>query len=165
MLSVGDPRSSSTRTKRYWKGGEEPSQYTGDTLVSVEEGPCTDEVALNPAQTGKLDASETRPEIFQEALAEMENQTLWDTLTYDDDDEWVGKSLRNGNLMFACDGSYMEKLDPERYSAVFVLRCKQTGKTAKCTVVEKRRHASNYRGELLSAMCVLLLLKAATVAL
>ena len=49
----------------------------------------------------------------------------------------------DGNLMFACDGSYMEKLDPERCSAAFVLRCKQTGKTAKGTMAEKERHASN----------------------
>ena len=48
-------------------------QYTGDTFVSMEEGPGTDEVNLNPAHTRKLDASETRPETFQEALAEMEN--------------------------------------------------------------------------------------------
>ena len=48
MLSVGDPWPSSTRTKRYWKVGEETSQYTGDTCVSVEEGPGADEVALNP---------------------------------------------------------------------------------------------------------------------
>ena len=137
MLSVADPRSASTRSKRYWKVGEEISQYTGDTFVSVEEGPGTDEVTLNPAHTGKLDAPETKPETFQETLAEMENQTLWDTLTYDDDGEWIGKSLRDGNLTFACDGSYMEKLDPERCSAVFVLRCKQTGKTAKGTLVEK----------------------------
>ena len=46
---------------------------------------------------------------------------------------------------------------------MFVLRCKQTGKTAKGIVEEKGRHASNYRGELLGAMGVLLLLKAATV--
>ena len=67
---------------------------------------------------------------------------------YDDDGEWIDESLRDGNLMFACDGSYMEKLDPER---------------SKGTVVEKGRHAGNYRGKLLGTMCVLLLLKAATV--
>ena len=67
--------------------GEEKSQYTGDTFVSVEEGPGTDEVTLDPAHTGELDASETRSETFQEALVEMENQTLWDTLTYDDNGE------------------------------------------------------------------------------
>ena len=39
MLSVGDPRLASTRSKRFWKVGEETSQYTGDTFVSVEEGP------------------------------------------------------------------------------------------------------------------------------
>ena len=58
----------------------------------------------------------------------MNNQTLLDTLTYDDDGEWISESLQSGNLTFACDGSYMEKLDPERYSAAFVLRCKLTGK-------------------------------------
>ena len=73
--------------------GEETPQYTGNTLVSVEEGSGTDEVTLNPAHTGKLDASETRAETFLEALAEMENQTLWDTLTYDEDGEWIGESL------------------------------------------------------------------------
>ena len=39
----------------------------------------------------------------------MKNQTPWDTLTYDDDGEWIGESLRDRNLAFACDGSYMEK--------------------------------------------------------
>ena len=57
----------------------------------------------------------------------------------------------------------MEKLDPERCLASFVLWYKLTKTTAKGTVVEKGRHASNYRGKLLDAMCVLLLLKAATV--
>ena len=71
----------------------------------------------------------------------MENQTLWGTLTYNDDGEWIGESLRDGNLTFACDGSYMENLDPERCSAVFVLRC-NPGKTAKGIVVEKGRHAN-----------------------
>ena len=131
MLLEGDPRSPSTRTKRYWKVGEETSQYTGGTFISVEEGPGADEVVLNPAHTEKLDASEIRPEVFQEALAGMGNQTLWDTLTYDDDGEWIGKSLQNGNLTFACDGSYMEKLDPERCSAAFILRCKQTKRQQK----------------------------------
>ena len=69
MLSVGDPWSASTRSKSFWKVGEETSQYTGNTFVSVEEGPGTDEVTLNPAHTEKLGASETRPETFQEALA------------------------------------------------------------------------------------------------
>ena len=55
MLSMGDPWSSSTRTKRYWKVGEETTQYTGDTFVGVEEGPDADEVTLNPANAGKLD--------------------------------------------------------------------------------------------------------------
>ena len=39
----------------------------------------------------------------------MENQTLWNIVTYDEDSEWIGESLRDGNLTFACDGSYMEK--------------------------------------------------------
>ena len=137
MLSVGDPQLSSTRTKRYWKVGEETPQYIGDTFISVEEGTGADEVTLNPAHTGKLNATEIRLETFQEALAEMENQTLWDTLTYEDNGEWIGESLQHGNLMFAYDGSCMEKLDPERCSAAFVLWFKLTGKTAKGTVVEK----------------------------
>ena len=103
MLSVGDPRSASTRTKIYWKVGEETLQYTGDKLVSVEEGPDTDEVTLNPAHTGKLDASKTRPETFQEALAEMENQTLWDTLTYDDNGKWIDKSLVASCIYVLCE--------------------------------------------------------------
>ena len=73
--------------KEFLESGRGTSQYTGDTFVSVEERPGTDEVTLNPAHTGKLDASEIRPETFQEALAEMENQMLWDTLTYDDNGE------------------------------------------------------------------------------
>ena len=70
MLSVGDPRSASTRSKSFWKVGEETSQYTGDTFVNVEEGSGTDEVTLNPAYTEKLNASETRTETSQEALAQ-----------------------------------------------------------------------------------------------
>ena len=69
-------------------------------------------------------------------------------LTYDDDGEWIGESLQSGNLTFACDGSYMEKLDSERCSSAFVLRCKLTGEIVRGTVVEKRKRASNYRGEL-----------------
>ena len=46
---------------------------------------------------------------------------------------------------------------------MFVLRYKQTGKTAKGTVAGKGRHAGNYRDELMGAMCALLLLKAVTV--
>ena len=94
MLSVGDPQSSSTRTKRYWKVGKETTQYIGDTFVSVEEGPVADEVTLNPTNTGKLDVSEIRPETFQEALAGMEAEKLWGTLTYDDDGEWIGPLMR-----------------------------------------------------------------------
>ena len=67
----------------------------------------------------------------------MNNQTLLDTLTYDDDGEWISESLQSGNLTFACDGWYMEMLDSERCSAVFVLRCKLTGKAVRGTVVEK----------------------------
>ena len=94
----------STQTKRYWKVGEETPRYIGDTFVSVEEGQGADEVTLNPAHAGKLDATEIRPETFQEVLAAMENQTLQDTLTYEDDGKWIGESLQNGNLTFACDG-------------------------------------------------------------
>ena len=86
-LAGEKPQSSSTRTKRYWKVGEETTQNAGDSFVSVEKGPGADEVTPNPVNTGKFDASEIRPETFQGALADMENQTLRDTLTYDDDDE------------------------------------------------------------------------------
>ena len=144
--------------------GEEATQYTGEIFVSVEQRPGTDEVTLNPKNTGKLETSEARPETFEGALAAMENQTLWDTLTYDGNGEWIGESLHNRSLTFGCDDSYMEKLDPGRCSAAFVLRYKLTGKTAKGTVVDKGRHADNCRGELLGAMYVLLLLKAATAA-
>ena len=116
---------------------EETTQYAGNTYVSVEKGPGADEVTLNPVYTGKLGASEIRPKTFQGALAEMENQTLWDMLIYGDDGEWIGESLQSGNLTFACDGSYMEKLDSERCLAAFVLRCKLTGETVRDTVVEK----------------------------
>ena len=61
--------------------GEETAQDTGDTFVSVDQGPVADEVTLNPVNTGKLNASKTRPETFEEALAAVKNQTLWDTLT------------------------------------------------------------------------------------
>ena len=129
-----------------------------------DDGPGATKVALNPVNTGKLDVFEIRPETFQRALAEMENQTLWDTLIYIGDGEWIGESLQSGNLTFACDGLYMEKLDSERRSTVFVLRCKLREKTARGAVVEKGRHASNYRSKLLGAMCMLLFPKAATVA-
>ena len=46
--------------------------------------------------------------------------------------------------------------------AAFILQCKVTGKTARGTVVERGRHAGNYRSKVFGAMCVLLLLKAAT---
>ena len=73
MLLVGDPQLLFARTKRYWEVGEEATQHTGDTFVSVKQGPDKDEVTLDPVNTGKLDASETRPETFEGALAAMEN--------------------------------------------------------------------------------------------
>ena len=104
----------------------------------MEQRPGTDEVTLNPKNTGKLKKNETRPETFERALAAMETQTFWDTLIYDGDGEWIGESLCSGNLTLACDGSYMEKLDLGRCSAAFVMRCKLTGKTVKGTVVVEK---------------------------
>ena len=80
----------------------------------------------------------------------------------DGDGEWIHKALQAGSLILVHDGSYQEDLDPTRCSAAYIIMCKSTGQRLQGTVVEKSHAASNYRAELLGALCCLLIVKAAS---
>ena len=69
--------------------------------------------------------------------------------------------MKTRSLILVHDGSYKEDLDPDRCSAAYIIMCKATGHRLQGTVVEKSPHASNYRAELLGALCCLLIVKAA----
>ena len=100
---------------------------------------------------------------FREVLRSWQNQSLWKYLKFDGNGEWIRRGLMLGTIIFVHDGSYMQKVDPYVCSAALRIKCRKTGKTATCTLVERSVHADNYRGEALGAMAALLILKAATV--
>ena len=79
----------------------------------------------------------------------------------DDEGEWVNVSLAAGTLMMLHDGSYNENLDPNKSAAAYVVMCTKSKKQLSGSVVEDSEHASNYRAELLGALCCLLIVKAA----
>ena len=79
----------------------------------------------------------------------------------DEDGEWVRESLTAGTLVMVHDGSYNEGLDPTKSSAAYVIMCTKSKKEIRGSIVESSEHASNYRAELLGALCCLLLVKAA----
>ena len=56
----------------------------------------------------------------------------------------------------------MVDLDPEVYSAGFVIHCNQTDQMTVGCVVEKSSSADNYRGEILGGLMVQLVLRVAT---
>ena len=60
------------------------------------------------------------------------------------------------------DGSYNEDLDPTKCPAAYIIMCRKTKNRLQGTVVETSKSASNYRAELLGALCCLLIVKAAS---
>ena len=67
-----------------------------------------------------------------------------------------------GTLIICHDGSYMVDLDHTSCSAAFLIYCRTTGNTAIGSVAERSDAADNYRGEILGALMIQLVLRAAT---
>ena len=99
---------------------------------------------------------------FWDILRSFENQSLWTYFRCDGDGSWITKGLMAGSLICVHDGSYMVHMSRSACSAGFVIRCRSTGYQALGTIVEQSDDASNYRGEILGGMMMMLVLRAAT---
>ena len=74
---------------------------------------------------------------FWDILQSFENQSLWKYFICDGDGSWIHRDLITGLLKILHDGSFMVDLDPDVWSAGFIIHCNQTNQTAIGSVVEK----------------------------
>ena len=102
------------------------------------------------------------PRGFWPTLRSFENQTLWEYFVCDGDGGWIHEGLVNGTLAIVHDGSYMSEISTEICSAAIMVYCTATGLSAKGAIVERTQDADNYRGEILGAMLLQLVLRAAS---
>ena len=93
---------------------------------------------------------------FLERLRHAPNQSLWDTFECDGDGEWLYDGLLRGSLSMVSDGSYNSAIAGDVASGAFVIRCAQTGQSARGAWVERsdQYSADNYRAELLGALAL-----------
>ena len=133
--------------------------HPGTKYASVDMRPNGD-VMLHSTALIPQTLPVTQP--FLQTLRTFPNQSMWKDLKMDEDGEWIGEALTAGTLVLVHDGSYNENLDPTKCSAAYIITCKKTKKRLQGTVVDKSESASNYRAELLGALCCLLIVKAAS---
>ncbi len=98
------------------------------------------------------------PSTFWERLDSHGNSSLWVNLLYDGDREWIWVGLCGGSLCIAHDGSYMVEELPDLCSAGVIIFCSCSRQWLMSSVPELSDTASNYCGELLEAVIVLLIL-------
>jgi hypothetical protein len=100
---------------------------------------------------------------FLDRLRALSNQSLWDNFVVDGDGTWIYEGLLTNSLDFMSDGSYNERLANHCCSCAAMIRCRQSGRCATVTWVEKsdRFSADNYRAELLGGIALQLLIHVA----
>ena len=81
---------------------------------------------------------------------------------YDSDGEWIHQGLLMGTLCLVHDRSYMEDVTEEVCSVGVQIYCTATRQRLRCGVAEKSEAADNYRGEILGAVILQLILRATT---
>ncbi len=92
------------------------------------------------------------------------NPSLWKTLRINSNNcSWIFRGLMRGSLLIGHDGSYMPMVVNDVCLCAVVLHCTQEDKYADMTWVERsmKHSADNYRAEILSGCCTLLIVKAA----
>ena len=90
---------------------EEDGNHPGSKYVSVTEGPVN-EGLVNLHSTACTVPLDSTPTLFEQVMASHPNKSLWTDLGYDGAEEWIREGLCRGSITFACDSSYMEKIDP-----------------------------------------------------
>lgn len=118
-------------------------------------------VRLHSAAPYPRPAQQTHATLL-DVLQSWDNSSLWNDVKIDDDGWWIETAVVNGTLLMVSDGSFMEHKSRRHSSCGFRLICKRTKKRAECGWVDEHSLAGCYRGELLGAIGVLLLLKAGT---
>jgi len=98
---------------------------------------------------------------FENNLKSYGNETLWKSLTYDDDGSWILEGMINRSLIISHDGSYTKEVSPSISAAATMIYCTTTGKRCKCTWAEHSESTGSYRGEILGGIMTQLILKAA----
>jgi hypothetical protein len=98
---------------------------------------------------------------FEANLRNYGNETLWQSIDYDDDGSWILEGMMHGTLVIIHDGSYMKEICTSISSAATMIYCSSAKKRCKCTWAEKSDSAGSYRGEILGGIMTQLILKAA----
>jgi hypothetical protein len=157
-VKLSETRQTRGTSNRYRELERRNDNHPGTKYASVDVRPSGDVVLHSTAlipRTTQVQRS------FLETLHSFPNQSMWNDLQLDGNGEWVSEALSAGTLVLVHDGSYNENLDPTKCSAAYIIMCKKTKKRMHGTVVDKNENASNYRAELLGALCCLLIVKAA----
>lgn len=152
-----------TRSQKVFELGAQPVELTVPThYVSVQYH--TDTLLSVSSQAKLPRVTATSIPSLREALNDYGTPSLWRHFDFGPDEEWLVTALRQGSLIAVHDGSFMPDRSEEVCSAAVVFFCMKTGKMATVTVAERTsaKVASNYRGELLGALLLTLILRAAS---
>ncbi len=112
--------------------------------------------------TSRVPEIVTAPTFFLETLHTFGNSSLWENLSVDGNREWIRQAVLMGSLRIAHDGSYMPEVSTAICSAGVIMYCKTSKCWLKLSIAKQLDAASNYQEELLGAVVVLLILRAAT---
>ena len=160
FVKVDESQAITTRNSanRYSEIEIRTDDHQGTKYASVDCLPNGDVTLHSTADYPQAAVSTTK---FVDALKALPNQSMWKDLKMDEEGEWVREGLIAGMLVMVHDWSYNEGLDPTKSSAAYGVMCTKSKKELRGSVVESSEHASNYRAELLGALCCLLIIKAA----
>ncbi len=100
---------------------------------------------------------------FLETLHALGNPTLWENMHINGDGEWIREGLLQGIISIAHNGSFMQEESVDLCSATIIIFCSTSDQWAKVLVVEHSNSADNFRGELLGAVIIQYILRAAAV--
>lgn len=143
---------------RYTMATQQVGVHPGTHFASVEMTSATEAVMHSIAVMPSLSLT---VEGLAKWLAEFGNTSLWENLSLDGDGLSIRAGMMAGSLCIAHDGSYMVERSLTTCSALLVIYCQVTRQWLKAAAAEVSDAASNYRGELLGAVMVLLVLCAA----
>ena len=164
-LIFGNRQNRQLRRPIYTRLGDGPIQMPEDdlhfiaTVTDYSEHERT--VRLHSAVPYPRPHQQTHTTLL-DVLQSWDNSPLWNNIEIDGDGWWVETAVVEGTLLMVSDGSFMEHKSRRHSSCGFRLICRRSKKRVQCGWVDEHSLAGCYRGELLGAIGVLLLLKAGT---
>ena len=149
-----------TRRKRFIWDHTARGEHPGVKYASVFH---IDDMTVSLHSTAAMYSPPAITHSFLDTLRGFENQTLWKHLVLDGNGEWIKSGILAGTLCIVSERLNQKDISTSISSAGVQIYCVRSKQYVKVSVAEKSEAASNYRGEILGSLLVMLLLNSATV--